>query len=362
MNKQWKISALLMGLSGIIIFMLFFYDAKKLPGEYIDIGNEKEIDEKEVNDEEIMLTYGPYHQIKNSPCVVVLHYKTDVDDNLYKIYSDTSGTIQEDALSKDKHYIGTSIRENNISLQVLTYFEGIGSLKINWIFICPIWLIFAWGTGLLLMVIDAMLREKKCDWFGDVSVLVSSIVFIGTISYADCSANMHYQKMFGILLLVGILVVLLQLFDRVDKDVALFALTVAFIGLIEWWNISYYGFKYMALYLTSVVSVGLLLCIYLLRNHPRIYSGLLIGITAIFSIYSMIQYIYYSYFKDFFTIKIIRLFSTAMEASASIKELLSFKAIGYLIALIIYIGLFIIILISKKKFWEKLPEGGINET
>ena len=76
-------------------------------------------------------------------------------------------------------------------------------------------------------------------------------------------------------------------------------------------------------------------------------------VETLFGIYSMIQYMYYSYFKDFFTIKIVGLFLTAMEASSSISELLTQEALSYVgILLLYYFGFVYSSRIMKKLFHE----------
>lgn len=340
-NRQRNVSTILFIVSSIILCMLCWYNSRKLSSGYIEDGTVKAVNENNSYGE-IMLTYGPYHKLADADYLMILAYKTDSDNNRYELYADECGVIREQILDKNKIFTFARVKWPDVGLQVLTKYGGNGSFEIFGVGIVPIWQVFVWMICVICLAVLYIYPDvTKKSWIFLI-YLPFFLLFLGSAYSVDCSSN-SLKNGWGTagILLIGVLVLASVVFEKIQKAEMLGLLTIGAIWFLEWRNIQHYGFKYMTLYLTICISFGVVLLIYLLNKHRKLYNILLIGLTTIFGLYSIAQYMYFTYFRDFFTLKIIGLFFTAMEASASINELFTVKVLSYIIILSLYYVMYI---------------------
>ena len=177
-----------------------------------------------------------------------------------------------------------------------------------------------------------------------IGIPIQLVLFISTIGYLDNVVLSAKESLWVILLFItNVLLFYSHLLQEFGKRELIFYQSVFTCIIAEWINVIAFDFDYMMLFLSALISVVVLYAAYCIRNKRGSCISMFL-ITMIFVVYNIIQYMYYLYFKDFFTVKIIHLFTTAMEASASITELFTREVIGYLALLCLYV----IVCVSSK--------------
>ena len=358
MSKKYRniiFMVLFLMLSNLLIGSLFLYDSKSLNNSRMESGSVKEINGSIVS-EPVMLSSGPRQPLGEASYLVIVKYKTDSDDNLCEIYSDETGVIHDKVFSANHRFLVSIVKSPGAHLEILSYFCGQGSLRIDTVGIIPLWIFVINIVSVFLLVIILGCRKLMNIEISDLVVILPLWAgFLGNVYYIDGSGRVSEIKLILALgVLLGLLLLIACFADKINKEVVWAGLTLAACWFLEWENIRHYNFSFRTLFFTECITFCFVLLIYLVCEHSlKRYCVLLIFLTTLFGIYSMIQYMYYSYFKDFFTIKIVGLFLTAMEASSSISELLTQEALSYVgILLLYYFGFVYSSRIMKKLFHE----------
>lgn len=349
LSSAFCIQVFLFAIAGLIGSKIFWYNAIDLPSECIEIGEEKVV--KESNDTfPFLLSYGPYQDTKSGNYLMILRYDTDQKGNIYQVYTDMGVEVMEEGeLNPKYHYICTIVRKPDVKIQMLVHYGGIGNIKVHYVAVYPMWRIILMLLFILGCICYLIIGEK---WEKHALLFIqcaSISLFIGTIYYVDCTANAVKDKwQFNILILAGTLIIMSEILGKIGKKELVFLSSLAECCFIEWRNIINYSYDYMSLYLTALFSTVFLLFIYGSVKGKRLYPVLTSILTIVFSIYSISQYVYFCYFKDFFTLKIIRLFFTAMGATASIQELISEEVLLQMVSLLLYVAVIITISLARR--------------
>lgn len=350
LKKEYLISIFLFIASSIIGSTIFVYSWKELYSGYLDKNEKKYITEDNNEHGSFMLSYGPYHKLASGNYFVILSYKTDTNRNTYKLYSDNGGIVlNEGYLPEKTGYVIKTVKQPNVKLQVLTYFDGEGMLQINSIIIIPIWFLCLWGINLLLLIAYLIVKKGTRAIIKYFNFGFGIVLFAASMFYIDNSPDAALRSLFAsALLFCGISSCMFLLFDKFQKREVLFLGSMITCWFVEWRNVINYNFEYMVLYLTILLTFCIYAFIYLIIKKRKLYYILLSIMTLVFALYSVVQYTYYCYFKDLFTVKIVRLLFTAAEATSSIQELITDKVLIYLGIMVGYIILLVVVLLSNK--------------
>jgi len=293
-----------------------------------------------------MLSFGPYQKTRDEKYIVILQYETDSDGNYCQIYTDENRTVvTEQVLDKEKNVLCQIVQKPDTLLQVLTYYGGSGRLTIQSVKMIPVWLLCAViFVGILPLSVSLLCKKEVSKVVETIGIPIQLVLFISTIGYLDNVVLSAKESLWVILLFItNVLLFYSHLLQEFGKKELIFYQSVFTCIIAEWINVIAFDFDYMMLFLSALISVVVLYAAYCIRNKRGSCISMFL-ITMIFVVYNIIQYMYYLYFKDFFTVKIIHLFTTAMEASASITELFTREVIGYLALLCLYV----IVCVSSK--------------
>lgn len=353
--KKQFICLVLFIITSIIGMTLFIYDGKVLSSGYIPKGEQKRVDGE--NDKgSFMLSYGPYHNLKDEYYIIALDYKTDTDYNSYEIYSDTTLTIYEGELAKDATKVTYLIKKPNIKAQVLTFYSGIGTLQIDCVKVIPLKIIVIWFMSLLSILFSVVMKGRVGNIAEKITEIMTSIFVLCIAFYVDDSAAVQDNgKLILLLFLLGIFAMFCLSWEKVGYREEIFALSFTACCITEWKNIVNYNLRYMTWFLSGAIACCIFTICYLFIRNIRKYCIVTSCITITYIIYSAVQHVYYTYFKDFFTVKIIKLLFTAMEASSSIEELIDKDTLSYLGVGIVYVILMVFVKIkfnSKRRIVE----------
>ena len=318
-------------INSIVSVMIYIYDKNELYSGYVPQGEILSTENVNLKDA-YMLSYGPYHELRSGYYLVLLSYKTDTENNTCSIYSDQTSVLCESTLNKNKTQKIFMIKKPGIKLQILTMYSGKGTLQVNGVLVLPLNIVIMSLVCFCLIILSVFSHGKRKAIFNKLTQAITMILLISTMFHVDSSASSKRNTLvLSLLFLIAIISLFYFLWDTIRYREVIFILSFTVCWIIVGKNIINYDLNYTVLFLSASVACFIFSLCYLFVKKTIRYCVTIISISTFFVIYSTVQYAYYTYFKDLFTIKVIKLAFTAMEASSSIKELINIEVLSYLI-------------------------------
>ncbi len=335
-HGKWKaivISVILLGMSLLLGYRIFWYSGSDLPSGFLTENQERIANEKRFP-EKIMLTYGPYHTLRSGSYLLGMHYAASEKGNEYRVYTDIGASVLETgALEESKTWAFAWVNHPGVQIQMLSYYGAEGELQIKGAFVIPVWLLAAAGICLLFLFTELCLKlfwKKMPSIVRDVFPLPTIFLWCSTCFFVDDSAfTAKYSFFTAAWIIGGILIACLSLFDRIGKRELTFLSGFAACLFTEWHNLVNYEYDWRTFYFTAAGMFLIFLFLWRICKKERSFTISTAAVVIVFCVYSMAQYMYYLYFRDFFNIKIIKMLFTAMEATASIQALFTREVLLY---------------------------------